>query len=466
MALVLKSKERSAASLPSPALQASEKGAVSALDYAISRGANWVIDMFGMDSRGTPLARRLFSRSNPERKRPGPVVISINERFMRLGDIEIFSNGVLITGKDELNLLCHSLAEQSSWPLQLSLGAARCHESEAVDFLKALRPGFLHELKLMLRATDIFSRRALRRALSALSEVDALEPIRKRFLSDFESLDLSLTSSARFGLNVGKSEMHILFPGGRPLRFGVTPSQIGTLALLRYLRDVRRLPIEIDYSFAHTSDLARGIAENSGSFPECCVMTTASFALLHETHQSEFVPVMVMPAATHTVVGRSGVELRSDAGEYFLLSDFPTTPLFWFDALRKARVVGAARGHHAEPDEAFDALRSGDGDARAILWFPYNLMALRLANVTALLHAPSEGSGLGYVQNILFVHRSFESHKLKKRLLDMLLRDAWLNLLESEQLRGDMVDSQIVESEYRRSLWRYSGLFRQEQAAA
>src|SRR5690348_17113655 len=55
-----------------PALQTNARGSISALDYAIGRHAAWIADMFGVDQHGHLIAQRIFKRSNPERKRPGP----------------------------------------------------------------------------------------------------------------------------------------------------------------------------------------------------------------------------------------------------------------------------------------------------------------------------------------------------------------------------------------------------------
>lgn len=60
------------------------------LDYAVSKLPVWLIDVFGVDSRGTPLARRLFTRSNPERKRGGEVRVMINSSFFDPANLRVF----------------------------------------------------------------------------------------------------------------------------------------------------------------------------------------------------------------------------------------------------------------------------------------------------------------------------------------------------------------------------------------
>jgi hypothetical protein len=63
------------------------------LDWAISKESVWLLDMFGADSGGRPVARRLLLRSNPCLKRPGPVSIGVNSRILPQEQLRIYLNG-------------------------------------------------------------------------------------------------------------------------------------------------------------------------------------------------------------------------------------------------------------------------------------------------------------------------------------------------------------------------------------
>ncbi len=65
----------------------------SSLDYAISKQPVWLTEMFGCDSQGSSLAKRLILRTNAERKRPGPVVLGLNQLFLNPNQISIYSDG-------------------------------------------------------------------------------------------------------------------------------------------------------------------------------------------------------------------------------------------------------------------------------------------------------------------------------------------------------------------------------------
>lgn len=65
----------------------------ASLDYAISKQPMWLSEMFGWDTKGVSLTRRLILRTNPERKRPGPVTLGINQVYLSPSAITILING-------------------------------------------------------------------------------------------------------------------------------------------------------------------------------------------------------------------------------------------------------------------------------------------------------------------------------------------------------------------------------------
>jgi hypothetical protein len=65
----------------------------ASLDYAISKQPLWLTEMFGSDQNGICLVRRMILRTNPERKRPGPVTLGINHMYLPLESIVVFESG-------------------------------------------------------------------------------------------------------------------------------------------------------------------------------------------------------------------------------------------------------------------------------------------------------------------------------------------------------------------------------------
>ncbi len=74
-------------------LQGETASFATSLDYAISKQPAWLCEMFGCDQQGISLARRLVLRTNPERKRPGPVTLGINQLFLNAAHINIYVEG-------------------------------------------------------------------------------------------------------------------------------------------------------------------------------------------------------------------------------------------------------------------------------------------------------------------------------------------------------------------------------------
>lgn len=83
----------------------------ASLDYALSKEPNWLCDMFGLTLSGEMVARRLLRRTNPERKLPGPVRISLNSRAGL--EILVYLNGQKI---DQVTALCTILEQlEEEW---------------------------------------------------------------------------------------------------------------------------------------------------------------------------------------------------------------------------------------------------------------------------------------------------------------------------------------------------------------
>jgi hypothetical protein len=80
----------------------------ASLDYAMSKEPAWLSEMFGTDKDGDLFARRLMRRTNPERKRAGPVVISINSHVLVPSSIRIYLDGAEVSGTESLMRILHS----------------------------------------------------------------------------------------------------------------------------------------------------------------------------------------------------------------------------------------------------------------------------------------------------------------------------------------------------------------------
>lgn len=89
----------------------------ASLDYALSKQPVWVAEMFGCDQQGISFARRLILRTNPERKRPGPVVLAINHVYLPPSAIEVYIDGVHCTGSAVEELVATLLDQPYAPPM-------------------------------------------------------------------------------------------------------------------------------------------------------------------------------------------------------------------------------------------------------------------------------------------------------------------------------------------------------------
>lgn len=83
----------------------------ASLDYAITKQPVWIRDMFGTDANGATLAQRLISRTNPNRKRPGPVILALNERALAAAAISIVWDGRLVQSTETFRALLLNLGD-------------------------------------------------------------------------------------------------------------------------------------------------------------------------------------------------------------------------------------------------------------------------------------------------------------------------------------------------------------------
>jgi hypothetical protein len=84
----------------------------ASLDYAISKGPAWLGEMFGTGISGTQFARRLFKITNPNRKRPGPVALSVNGNVVSSDQVQIYWEGKPITESSQLYSMLIGIEEQ------------------------------------------------------------------------------------------------------------------------------------------------------------------------------------------------------------------------------------------------------------------------------------------------------------------------------------------------------------------
>jgi hypothetical protein len=96
-ALVVLTKARALQGAPGRAWLSGDAGSLaSSLDMAVNTLPVWTGDVFGCDQKGKCVLPRLVRRTNPSRKRLGPVVVRLNTVFLPPDAIEIYQTGTLV----------------------------------------------------------------------------------------------------------------------------------------------------------------------------------------------------------------------------------------------------------------------------------------------------------------------------------------------------------------------------------
>ena len=88
------------------------RGSLAAsLDYAIVKQPSWILEMFGVDAKGKAYIRQIITRTNSQRKLPGPVKLTVDQLALRPTDIRLVWNDTLISSAEQLTSLLAQVVE-------------------------------------------------------------------------------------------------------------------------------------------------------------------------------------------------------------------------------------------------------------------------------------------------------------------------------------------------------------------
>ncbi len=103
-----------------PLLLGGNGSLASSLDYAIDKQTTWLMDMFGWDDDGSGISRRLFIRTNPGQRMPGPVGLSLNLNFLSYSEIEVLLNYRQLDTLSDLTTLKNAISFCAGERLQVA----------------------------------------------------------------------------------------------------------------------------------------------------------------------------------------------------------------------------------------------------------------------------------------------------------------------------------------------------------
>jgi hypothetical protein len=446
------------------------KGSLAAsLGYALAKEPLWLQEMFGVDSKGAPILKRILNRTNPELKRPGPTQISINHAVVGPHSIRVYLGPQLVEEEAALQVLLLALersADKSSTPVQRSDSTflVRRPSSDSLsqpnrlgiilpveDCHNTVKDRFISEALWALRTPEIFSRHGYQGALKKLS----LDPSFLHVCSSVEGLnsvsERSLPTNVLQGL-LTRGLKEYCQRRGMPIQIGITPAQVASISILTQMQR-EGLDLEIDYGFSLSEDLL-GVTKDEEGPLDGFVVTIASAAVLMASKDSTYAPLSLMPRISHAVVRKTDRSLTSSrnlAGRFLMVSDAPSTPQFCLDSLIRRGLAARKEVNmqFANPSDVTRKMIREDSDEMTILGFPhYSLLDL----VDGLSLADGLSRDDMSQGAVLFVRRSLAKDERFALALLGYLRGSWLSLSHNTQALSNTIQSVLQNEQYTRSL--------------
>lgn len=460
-----------------------ESGSIaSSLDYAMSKEPLWLTDMFGVDANGKSLVHRIVTRINPERKRPGPVVLQVNSKSLPKDDIHIYLNESRVTEPRGLFAILSSICPEESLDDDIeehregSLKQAHL-PTKALEFVHtqiqngdapfpfhdARHRQFLYkiyrrEVFLMLHATNIFSPLTIKKAISRFLSDPTCDSLLGNNKGYFISLDTRSFPSERLGLLPAE---HPHLRKRDPLHVVVEPGQAPALCVLYFLKYFLNWPVDIDFQVAHSVEVVHRL--NTGSYqkePDVCLLTTvASTALFSSKAAESYSPITIMPKISHRVVMPNSAEDMNRTGDFSLrfMTETPGTASFFYNNL-----VGSGRINpkkidrkHNEPDEITYLLSEGDPNIRGLMAFPHYDFNVLFNNCKIIEDSDPD---IGNIETLMLAHKRVTSQPGVIQSFESAVRHAWIELKTNSKTLEGVLSLLLSDHRYLKTVSRIAGL--------
>jgi len=455
-------------------LQGGRGSLAASLDYAISKEPLWTCEVFGSDSNGHTLLRRMIRRSNPERKKGHIVYLSLNSLFLAPEKISIFLGSIQVQEPGPLSKLISQIEPTDESAGQNTLSASQLCSSGKVNggnghttntseeaFWELHRSTILSEAQCVLDSTDIFTRQTVVDSVKRLRANALFKKVAGSKVEILPEISLNISSRRRLGYTRGSLESQVGSDIDLPIRFALASTNIGGLVILFHMKNHNNLPIEIDYEYPVTQEIIKDILEGkSRNQPDCCIISIACAAkLLGSDMKSEYKPLMFMPKSTHKPCSSQSSmksSLSSDSNFILLTDEISTSTMILYDLLESGLVKkNTSHSGCVEPDEIPPLFASSPESLQTIMWFPHyyfnDYYGYANSSDTELPQTPSD-------LNILFVHERFIRKKEFINSLDTCIRNAWLELRQSPDLIETAFRDCIAPNSFYTSFSRACGL--------
>ena len=263
----------------------------------------------------------------------------------------------------------------------------------------------------------------------------------------------SLTSSERLGILPRDIVPEFVKGLSRPLHIFIAPALIGTIAIFYYLKQFCNIPIDLNFSAAHSIDLIRQI-ESRNCVPDLCAVADAPAAsILRGGNPYNYKLQLLLPNCRQRIVISKESDLKSfqqviQGGTVGLFqSDYSTGTFALEEMARTSKlVIPNSRLVHVEPNEALSILNKSSKLDAVIMWSPHWSFAERVFKNSVV--EPGQGCNIDY-STMLLAHADREGFEKPEFLhtLKLLIYDAWLRL-NSHEVLSKTLDHLMSNSDY------------------
>lgn len=470
-------------SLEQPLLSGEAGSPAASLDYALSKQTSWLFEMFGWNEDGQSLAKTFILRTNPNRKRPGPVSLSLCTHAFCVDDVQIFVDereiddcGILEVVANQIEASWQarnrsrakvsaevSIKEEAELPNTSSFAPNKAKGLALSRVKQVLRAEFRQEIINGLVQTDIFDRASVNNSVLQINENPSFKGIVNKPVSLSSPVDDSLAPSERLGVADSSLWLKQMLCQDRPLKVATAVSTLAANAIFLYLKHTKGYHIELNHRYVHALEISNRILRNElREVPDICVMAMAPAASMFSLgSRLAYHPLMFFPKTSHRLIAPKGADTKhakKGFGRYLLLQDEPSSASFYFDDLERQNFFDKKkqRLEHKEPFDALGELKSGDPELRSVMFFPYHSFNRHFNNCRYL----DDGSNPAvYKEMVLLVHQSLWEEQERVRALNIAVRDAWIEIRGSRMLLEKLIGMMLDDDEYFSFLSRSAGLY-------
>lgn len=414
-----------------------EGGSLAAtLDYAIAKPTSWIVDLFGRETNGKSFARLIFKRENSERKRAGPVRVSLSSQVHDPGRLRIFLDGVeLLTSKalrDLLEMLEEPAKEKKAAPSEQDTPVFR-----AAWFKKVLE----EEVKFDLQEVELLETMGIEDACD--QRIEKEESVRKTVAAiKTELLKKALsTSTVHTSKKTKGSKSSILVAS--------PPTAVGALSLFHHLKNSSLSSLKVYASFPSARSIIT--SPDLPTYSAIVLSWAAATQLYRKEGFTRFRPVMLLPRTSFGLVLRKEFPSPKEIETILLATELDGYPMkFLTHARSEGYIPKEAQTVQATFSEIMSFLpRKGDA---AVAGFPISYL-LGKRHSARVLWDRDPDFRMG--DNILFTQRSAEPF-----INVQSITKAWYQLLEDSHMCSLAIEHIYSDVDFINYLYRLAALYR------